>query len=112
MGAPENTKGTSLGVACARVFWMMVGPLALAVLAFNVALKGGGWLTAIDVAYLAVLGLVLTARWLEFRTGHGQTATGEPMTAADFRGYIVTTVAVGLAAWVVANFVGNHWLGR
>jgi hypothetical protein len=112
MAVPENTRQTSLVVALARIFWMMIGPLALAVLALNVASKGGGWLTGVDVAYLAVLGLVLAARWLEFRSGQGQTATGEPMTGADFRRYLVTAAGVGLAVWAVANLAGNHWPAR
>jgi hypothetical protein len=42
MGTHENAKGTLPGVAAARVFWMTIGPLALALLGFNIASAGGG----------------------------------------------------------------------
>lgn len=112
MSALDNTKGTSFGVAVARVFWMMIGPLALAVLGLNVAMKGGGWLTATDSAYLIVLGLVLASRWLEYRSGKGQTAEGKPLTEAGLRRYLLLTASVGLAVWVGANLIGNVWLMR
>lgn len=110
MGTPHDTKGTTLGVATARVFWMMAGPLVLAILAYNIATTGGGWLIAMDVAYLVILALVLAARWLEFRTGHGQTAEGEPLTAEGLRRYMTLALCVGLAVWVGANLIGNVWL--
>ena len=112
MGAPENTKGTSIGNACARVFWMMIGPMTLAILAFNVATKGGGWLIGFDIAYLLVLAAVLAARWLEFRSGQAQTTEGQPLTETGLRRYLMMTASVGLAAWAGANAIGNVWLER
>jgi hypothetical protein len=55
---------------------------------------------------------MLLGRWLEFRGGHAQTATGEPATRADLRRYLVTATVVGLLVWVAANVVANHWLAR
>jgi hypothetical protein len=107
----QDAKGVSFGVACARVFWMMVGPMALAILAFGVAERGGGWLTGLDIAYLVTLAAMLAARWLEFRGGQAQTAEGEPLTAAGLRRYLVTAASVGLAVWAGANVIGNSWPG-
>jgi hypothetical protein len=73
---------------------------------------GTGWLTGLDLAFLAVLGGMLLARWLEFRGGDPQTATGEPATLAHLRRYTLVALLLGLAVWVVANLVGNHWLNR
>lgn len=103
---------TSPLVALSRVFWMMVGPLALAGLAAAIIKVGTGWLTALDLAFLAVLGGMLLARWLEFRGGDPQTATGEPATLTHLRRYLLFALVLGLTVWVVANFVGNHWLSR
>jgi hypothetical protein len=94
----QDAKGVSFGVACARVFWMMVGPMALAILAFGVAERGGGWLTGLDIAYLVTLAAMLAARWLEF-------------PAAGLRRYLVTAASVGLAVWAGANVIGNSWPG-
>jgi hypothetical protein len=100
----------SLPVFLGRLFWMMVGPLILVLLAFTIVIKGSGWLTLPDLAFLGVLGSLLLARWLEFRGGNPQTSTGEPATSAHLRRYAISTIVLGVSAWVAANFVGNHLL--
>ena len=102
---------TSLGALFVRLFWMVLGPAVLFVLACNIGSGPYGWLTGTDFAYLVVLALMLGARWLDYRGG-GQTAAGEPMTEADLRGYVVGALVVGLVVWAGANVVGNHWLAR
>lgn len=103
---------TSFVPVLGRIVWMMLGPLALVLLAVRIAYLGQGWLTGVDVAFLAVLGGVILARWLEFRGGNPQTATGEPATPDHLRRYSLAVLAVGLAVWVLANLLGNHWLSR
>lgn len=112
MGASDNPKGTTPGVAFARIIWMMIGPLVLAMLGFNIISNGAGWFTVTDVAYFIVLAVVLGARWLEFRSGQGQTAEGEPLTEAGLRRYLLLTALVGIGVWAGANLIGNHWLSR
>ena len=106
---PTQAK-TSLPVFLSRIFWMMVGPLTLVLLAFSIVIKGSGWLTLTDLAFLGVLGSLLLARWLEFQGGKPRTSTGEPATPAHLRRYAITTIVLGASAWVAANLVGNHWL--
>lgn len=108
----EHTQGLPLHVVGARIFWMMVGPLMLAVLAYSIATKGSGWLTGLDIAYLVILAAILAARGLEFRSGQGQTAEGLPLTEAGFRRYLMLAASVGFAVWIGANVVGNVWLER
>lgn len=102
----------SLAVLLARVFWMLLGPLFLFVLAFNITGKGAGWLTPVDIAYFIVLGGMLLARWVEFRGGNPQTTSGESATPQDLRRYVLMTLAIGFALWVIANLIGNYWLAR
>jgi hypothetical protein len=103
---------TSLSDALARIFWMMVGPLALTLLAFTIIRIGSGWLTWADMAYLGVLGGMLLARWVEFRGGNPKTGDGQPATPIHLRRYIQSTVPLGVGMWVVANVIGNHLLNR
>ena len=102
---------TSFSVLFARLTWLLFGPLALAMLTYAIVTVGGGWLMAADVAYFVVLGAMLAGRWVEYRSGQGETAGGEPMTDDDLRRYLVGATVLGLAVWVAANVVGNHWLG-
>jgi hypothetical protein len=103
---------TSLSDVVARIFWMMVGPLSLALLAFTIIRIGSGWLTWADLGYMAVLAGMLVARWLEFRGGHPRTTDGQPATPIHLRRYIQSAVPLALGMWVVANVIGNHMLNR
>jgi hypothetical protein len=108
MSAPQTQ--TSFLAFLGRLMWVMVGPLVLAIATLLIATRGGGWLTGLDVAYLAVLAGMFLGRWLEFQGGSPQTAEGQPATAADLRNYVVFGVVIGLGVWAVANVVGNHVL--
>lgn len=96
--------------ALGRLFWMMIGPMLLALLALNILMNGGGWLTTVDLVFLALLLGLPLARWLEFTGGAPQTTTGEPATKHDLVRYAPLAVVAGLAVWIVANVIGNDWL--
>jgi hypothetical protein len=101
---------TSLWAIFSRVYWMMIGPLGLVLLAFTIIRAGTGWLTWIDLGYLAMLGGMLLARWWEFREGRAKTTDGQPAAPADLRRYVQQAASLGLVMWVVANLLGNHLL--
>jgi hypothetical protein len=48
---------------------MLLGPVGLFAAAAAIVTDWGGWLTAADFAFFAVLGLMLLGRWAEFRAG-------------------------------------------
>jgi hypothetical protein len=94
-----------------RLFWMMLGPFALAITAFSITERRDGWCSPLDGIYFVVLGGVFLGRWLEFRSGRPLTAAGEPATPAHLRRYALVLGLVGLGVWVVANLVGNRAIG-
>lgn len=99
----------SSGIAqIGRLFWMMLGPAVLFLLAISIARDGGGWFTLKDFAFLTVLGGLLPARIVEFGGGDPRTATGKPATRQELRRYFVTVLFTGIVAWTVANLIGNH----
>lgn len=106
----ERDESTSLLALLGRVFWMMIGPLSLILFAFSIVRTGSGWLTALDVGYLVVLGGMLLARWHEFHRGSAKTVDGQRATPADWRHYVQTVVPLGLVTWIAANVIGNHLL--
>jgi hypothetical protein len=91
----------------ARLYWMMFGPMALFVTTYIIGSSGGGWFTVADAVFAALLAGLLLARWVEFRGGNAQTSTGEPATAEHLRWYVLSTVVLGIGAWVIANVVAN-----
>jgi hypothetical protein len=108
MTQPTNALLPVLG----RIFWMMVGPMLLAILAVSIVSIGNGWFTAADFGFLGVLGLLITARWLEFHAGSPQTSTGEPATPDHLRRYVLGALLIGVGIWVAANLLGNYWMVR
>lgn len=100
-----STQPTSGMVILVRLVWMLLGPAILLLLAYSLATSQKGWLAPASIAFLVVLVVVVIARWLD-----PNTSEGEPTTSAHLRRYTVTTIGTGLAAWAVANLLGNHWL--
>jgi hypothetical protein len=95
-----------------RLFWMMIGPLALVLTIYFIATSGTGWTTTADLLYFVILGGMAIGKWLEFRGGSPETTTGEPATVADLRRYILMLVTIGPVVWVLANLVGNYLLAK
>ncbi len=106
----QGAQITSLGVLGARLTWVLLGPVAIAGIAWGILSSGSGWLTALDAAFAVVIGLMLLGRWIEHRSGTATTLTGQPATVAHFRRYVVILVPAAAAVWAVANLVGNHVL--
>lgn len=107
MSAQHSTSSTAV---LARIFWMAMGPVFLAVFSLTIVNRGSGWITPLDIAYFVVLLGMVVARWVEFKDGDPRTAFGEPATRAHLRKFIVLILGAGIGIWVLANFVGNHLL--
>jgi hypothetical protein len=99
---------TSAPALLGRLYWMMVGPFALAICATRITESVPGWLGPLDVIYFLLLGGVLMGRWLEFRYSQPTTAMGEPATVAHLRRYTAVVSIVGLGIWVAAKLVASH----
>lgn len=70
--------------------------------------RGGGWMTAIDLAYFVVLGITILARVLDFQTEVRRQRWEHHSTSADLRRYVPGILLVGLAVWRIANLIGNR----
>ena len=90
----------------ARIFWMFLGPMILVIVTINIVSQQGGWITASNRTFFAVLGVMLLARWAEFHAGNPRTTDGEPATPAHLKRYVLGVLAMGVATWVIANAIG------
>jgi hypothetical protein len=108
----RDSQSPALSAIFGRLIWMLVGPMALVLMTFAIVSEGGGWLTGFDISFFLILGAMFLGRWLEFRGGRPQKATGEPATQRDFRRYVLTAAIAAPVVWVLANLVGNHWLSH
>jgi NADH:ubiquinone oxidoreductase subunit 3 (subunit A) len=98
---------SSLGVLGARLTWLLFGPAALVLMIWAIASGGSGWITVLDAAFFAVLGLTVLGRWVEQRSGAATTLTGQPATLEQCKRYTVVLLIAAAIAWLAANVVGN-----
>jgi len=89
----------------ARIFWMFMGPMILTIVTINIVSQGGGWITASNRTFFAVLGVMLLSRWAEFHAGNPRTANGDPAAPGHLRRYILGASAAGLVIWIIANAI-------
>ena len=95
-----------------RIFWMMVGPVMLFLIALSIAMKGEGWFAPWSVAYLVFAAAVIGARWYEFQLGNPLTSMGTRATHEDLKKFSLGTGLIALAVWAIANVIGNAGLLR
>jgi hypothetical protein len=101
MASTEST--SALGILN-RMVWMFIGPATLVLVAYGLATNPKGWLGTSGIVFLVTLLVVIAARSFD-----PHTSEGEPTTSAHLRRYSIITFGIGLAAWAVANMLGNHW---
>jgi hypothetical protein len=99
---------TSPSALLGRLAWLLIGPMLLLAVAAQIASRGGGWLTPLDLAFVAILAAMLLGRWAEHRSGQGTTLAGDPATPADLRRYLATAALAGLGLWALVNVIGNR----
>lgn len=98
-------QAASLVEVMARVFWILVGPGTLSILAIRIADNHQGWFTWRSIAFFIVLFCVAFARWMD-----PLDSNGEPAAPGQFGKYLAVTFGLGLAGWVLANLLGIYWL--
>jgi hypothetical protein len=88
-----------------RLFWMMIAPAVLLLLAYSLTQNAKGWFAPSSIAFLAVLLACLLARRLD-----PLTSEGTPTTSTHIRRYTIGLLSIGLSVWVIANLLGRYWL--
>jgi hypothetical protein len=86
-----------------RLMWMLLGPLLLFVATLCLFKARDSLWGLGDLAYFVCLFAIVLARWIEFQSGFGLTADGEPATAQQIRRFTLAAVVVGLAVWTGAT---------
>lgn len=81
-----------------RLFWTVVGNLALLALIYSISTQQGFGL--LDAVYWLVVVALATARYLEITRYRGQTLEGTPATRHHFQRYALWLFLVALALWI------------
>jgi len=104
----QETKHESPAGCLLRVFWMVLGNIALFFMAYFIAVPPSGsrqTLSVFDAVYAATVGALILSRYLDIRYCSGATASGGPATMANFRRYVLILVIASLAIWGGAHAI-------
>ena len=93
--------------AVARLYWMLLGNAVLALIAFRIAQPGPGRTWISDVAFWTVAASLVLVRYLDIVRLDGTTASGEPASLRDWRGYSWRLLLIVLAVWIVSHALGR-----
>jgi len=89
----------------ARLFWMILGPIGLALLAM-VIVRHGAFSLRDGVFAVALMGAMF-ARYIDVSRYHGKTADGAPATMKDVRSYVRGLLLLAVAMWGGAHVAGQ-----
>jgi predicted membrane metal-binding protein len=62
-------------------------------------------LTLVDLGYWLTVAAMAAVRWVDIRSFHGDTVTGEPATLSHWRRYALCLTAGALVAWIVIHLL-------
>lgn len=96
----ESNPSVSAFAAIARLFWIVLGPLVLFLLAYKISQSDHDWWTPLSISYLVVVPLLIWARHID-----PLDAYGEPRAPGIVRNFTVGALAVGGAVWVAAHLI-------
>lgn len=84
-----------------RMFWMLFGNGALALLSFKIAQSGR--VSPLDAVFWVLVVAMVALRYIDITRLAGQTTNCERATLRDWRRYLVTLVGIAAAVWALAH---------
>lgn len=101
---PQPAPTSVLGVIF-RLTWMAYGNLALALLTVLIAQAGA--LSALDVAFWGVVGVLVSVRYIDVTRLGGLTAEGEPASLRHWCWYTGYLLGASAVLWAFAHGVAQ-----
>jgi len=88
-----------------HLFWMFGGNAILILCVFYIIHNSVRGLTLIDLGYWLTVVAMVATRWVDIRSYHGDTATGEPATFSHWRKYAVRLAIGALVVWIIIHLL-------
>lgn len=104
----EPSQAKPIRFLFARVFWVALAPALLLAILASMIQNATGWLSVRDAIFFTVLASMIGLRRYDFLHGDRTNLSGEVSTEAEVRRYSWVVGLGGVAAWAVANLLGNH----
>ena len=110
MSKTEQASGQKPSTASgclARLYWMVVGNIALAILAIAIAEQNWWPPTWRDAAFWVVAASLAVVRLVDIRLLGGRTSEDAPANEADLRRYLVVLVVAASGLWALAHLAAR-----
>jgi hypothetical protein len=104
MPQPSIPQNSSVG-CLVRLFWMGAGNIILFLCVTYVFHNRVRGLALVDLAYWLTVVAMVTVRWVDIHSYHGDTVTGEPATLSHWRRYALCLVAGALVVWGIVHLL-------
>lgn len=101
---------TPVSMLIGHLAWLAVGPISLVGAAIAVLSRKGEWFTPFDLAFPLVIILMVGGRYLEQKTGHATTSTGEPSTWENFERYTKKAIPIVIVVWGLSKLTAMFLL--
>lgn len=102
--ATGGQSGTQPVSGClVRLGWIAGGNVLLLIVTVLILQERQWTLTAKDLAFWAVVAIVIILRYVDIRRFHGTTMEGEPATLRHFARYMMGVLGVSTILWILAQ---------
>ena len=102
----SQSEATGCLPAVLRLLWLIVGNVALFLLATLIAQRSS--LSELDFVFWATVAALILVRYIDITRLHGSTKDGEPASLQHWRRYVLLLLLASGALWGMAHWV----LGR
>jgi hypothetical protein len=106
-----DRQSSPLGVL-ARLWWMLLGNMVLALSLIFIFHNQGGFFHPADWVFWITVATLVPVRYLDIRFLDGQTATGRYASTADWIKYVVLLIACATILWAIAHATNYLFVGR
>jgi hypothetical protein len=103
--ASESPNEMHLGGCLVRLYWMLIGNVALILCAAAILMHKGGFLSVADIVYWVLVVTVGVVRFVDIQRFGGRTAAGEPASSTHWRRYLIVLIVASSVVWGAAHLV-------
>jgi hypothetical protein len=89
-----------------RIFWMMMGNMALGLCAVFITINSIPYFSVYDFIYWMIVVMLIIARYIDVKKLNGLTADGDPATPAHWRRHTFLLILVSVPLWIISHSLG------
>ena len=102
---PATNKQDSIAGLLARLFWMPIGSMVLAISMISILLHKGSMFQAVDWVFWITVATLILVRYLDINFWGGMSAAGGPATIANWNRYAAALLIGSAAVWALSHVV-------